>query len=300
MSIFALRVVSLNPLYRFLLTLIILLHTSALAETVCSSKENCIDKQSWQIGVALGLGVKTNPLVDGRDIPLVIIPDVAWYGDQAYFDNGELGLQWINDSQYSVETFILIDKERAFFSFLHPANIFSPENSISADFPAEEPFEDFKQPLNNLSIDEIARRKWAIHAGARWHYFFDNSELTASVEHDISRVHDGQKVNIGYRYAGVWQDVNFSFSILASWKSARLVDYYYGVSEQDTDNSSLYFMGESGWQPKISFSVSKPINKKWHWLGSASYQYLPNSFTNSPLVDNNNIKRIFLGVAYRF
>ena len=268
----------------------------------CSEDDTCIEKSSWQLGIAFGLGVKTNPLVDGDNIPLVILPDVAWYAEQAYFDNGELGYQWVNQAKYAFETFLQLDRERAFFSFLHPANILIPTEGfspISPDKP-DSSAEDIQTPQSNLSIDEIASRKWAITGGIRGHYFLSNGEWQLTFLQDISTVHKGQQVGIEYSHRWLWHSFRLGLRIGSDWKSATLIDYYYGVSQRDTDLSEFYFKGQSGWQTYLSINAQKPINENWSWLANIGYRRLPNSLTNSPLIEQNNIRNLFLGVAYRF
>jgi outer membrane protein len=262
----------------------------------CSGDETCIEKSRWHLGIAFGIGVKTNPLVDGDNIPLIVMPDIAWYAEKAYFDNGELGYQWINQPKIAFETFLQPDRERAFFSFLHPANILTPIKSSVADLPAQ----GIQDNQGNLSIDEIANRKWAINGGIRGHYFLSNGEWQFTFQQDISNVHQGQQIRLEYSHRWLWHDFRLGLRAGSDWKSDRLIDYYYGVSQRDTDLSEFYFNGKSGWQPYLSISAQKHINENWSWLANIGYRRLPDSLTNSPLIDQNNIRNIFLGVAYRF
>jgi len=265
----------------------------------CSADDTCIQKSSWHLGIAFGVGVKTNPLVDGDNIPLVILPDIAWYADKAYFDNGELGYQWLNQAHIAFESFIQFDQERAFFSFLHPANILLPTSGVAPESPIISG-EDIKSPQYNLSIDDIANRKWAINGGIRGHYFLSNGEWQLTFQQDISNVHKGQQVGIEYNHRWQWFDFRFGLRTGANWKSARLIDYYYGVSRRDTPFTELYFNGQSGWQPYMSINAQKPINENWSWLANIGYRRLPSSLTSSPLIEQNSIQKIFLGIAYRF
>jgi outer membrane protein len=288
--------------YRFIILLSWFVTSSALA---CLADDICVEKSSWQFGIAFGIGVKTNPLVDGDDIPLVILPDVAWYAEQAYFDNGELGYQWLNKPKYAFETFLQFDQERAFFSFLHPANTLFPINSAAITLPVLQASPAFTDELmqNNqqsLSIDEIAKRKWGINGGIRGHYFLSMGEWQMTFQQDISNIHRGQQVKLEYSHRWLWHNFRLTLRVGTDWKSARLIDYYYGVSERDTDLVEFYFDGQSGWQTYMSINLQKPINKKWSWLANIRYRRLPDSLTNSPLVEKNNINNIFLGVAYRF
>jgi outer membrane protein len=280
-------------LFRLLVVFCIFFPSTILA---CSEDETCIEKSSWHLGIAFGLGIKTNPLVDGDDIPLVIMPDIAWYAEQAYFDNGELGYQWINQPKFAFETFLQLDRERAFFSFLHPANILFPiENSVS-----DSPSQGIQDKQRSLSIDEIASRKWAINGGIRAHYFLSKGEWQLTFQQDISNVHKGQQIRLEFSHRWLWHNFRLGFRVGTDWKSARLIDYYYGVSKRDTDLAEWYFNGKSGWQTYVSLNAQKPINEKWSWLANIGYRKLPNSLIRSPLIEQSNIRNVFLGLAYRF
>lgn len=288
--------------------------TNASASSVsfpCTEDETCVEKSRWHLGIAFGVGIKTNPLVNGDDIPLVILPDIAWYAHKAYFDNGELGYQWINQPKIAFETFLQLDRERAFFSFWHPANILVPIINSAAEVPASVPVpsEEILTPMPDeeiltsrlsLSIEDIASRKWAINGGLRGHYFLSNGEWQLTFQQDISNVHKGQQVGLQFSHKWQWHEFRLGVRIGTDWKSARLIDYYYGVSQKDTEFSNLYFNGESGWQTYMSINVQKPINKHWSWLANIGYRRLPVSLTNSPLIEQNTIRNVFLGIAYRF
>jgi outer membrane protein len=283
-------------LFRLLILLCIFVSGTVVA---CSGDETCIEKSSWHIGIAVGVGVKTNPLVDGDNIPLVILPDIAWYSEQAYFDNGELGYQWLSRPKYAFETFFQLDRERAFFSFLHPANILIPIESSATDSPAL-PTEDLLNNQRSLSINDIASRKWAVNGGIRGHYFLSNSEWQLTFQQDVSNVHKGQQIRLEYSHRWLWRDFRLGLRIGTDWKSTRLIDYYYGVSQRDTDLTELYFNGKSGWQTYLSVNLQKSINENWSWLVNIGHQKLPDSLISSPLIEKNIIQNIFLGVAYRF
>jgi outer membrane protein len=264
--------------------------------TACNNNNECIQVDSWQVGIAIGVGVKTNPLIDGSNIPLVILPDIAWYGQKAYFDNGELGYQWLEAQKFEFDTFIRLDSERAFFSFLHPANIFLPQIDSATDFPID----NAQVPSPNLSIKDIANRRWAANGGIRLRYLVGKNQWQFAFLKDITQVHRGHQFTINYSYKWNWQDVGFRMNFGVNWKSAKLIDYYYGVSTRDTTNTVLHYKAASGWQPHISIAVQKPISKNWLWLADLGYQKLPSSMVNSPIIEDSSIQQVFLGVAYRF
>lgn len=277
------------------------------ASTACSETEECISENSWQLGLAAGLGIKTNPLVGGDNIPLLLLPDIAWYGENAYLDNLELGYQWINSGAISSESFIQLDSEAAFFNFLHPDNIFTSNSiNISDDLQQPSSDEDLDTPSEDdstnkvLSINDVTDRYWAVNGGIRLHYYVFNSEFSIAGMTDISGVHKGQQLEFVYQYKWQWLTARFNTKLGVNWKSSDLVDYYYGVDARDTDQKDLFYEVNGGWQPHLSVNVRIPIDEHLMWLVNLGYRKLPDSLYRSPLIQSNHIKRVFFGVAYRY
>ena len=295
-------------LRRYLVAIAILvLSSSAFAQdaTDCNDQPDCIAVDSWHLGVALGVGVKVNPLQDGDNIPYIILPDVAYYGENWYWDNAEAGFQFIQDNRISAEVFASINSERALFSFWHSDNIFAGlGDSILAppgDFPFP-PFDDgqFKGDGDPISVDEVASRKWAADVGIRWHYYQDQGEWTLGLAADASDVHGGYQFNLSYKTAFMWGKWQIAPAISLNWKSSNLIDYYYGIDDRDSTDERLHFRGGSGWQPVVSIMATKPITKNWSWLFIARYRHLHKGMSDSPLVRKNSIPTAFAGVSYRF
>jgi len=71
----------------------------------------------------------------------------------------------------------------------------------------------------------------------------------------------GQQVSLEYSYRWLWHDFRLGLRIGTDWKNADLIDYYYDVSQRNTDFSGFYFKGKSGWQTYMSINAQKPINE---------------------------------------
>jgi outer membrane protein len=265
----------------------------------CERNEKCLAVNEWQLGIALGLGFTSNPLVGGDDIPLVILPDIAWYGEAAYFDNGELGYQWLDQKSYSFVTYLNIDTERAFFNFWHPANILLPVNRFNQIAAADAPGISGPEQLS-VSIDSVSRRNWAVMGGGRGYFRQNNAEWQLSLEKDLSGTHNGKKLDLSYQYFWQWPTFRFSTQFKMIWKSRALVDYYYGIKKQDNVDPSFFYQASSGWQPAIVMSLQKKMQNNWYWLSRISIQKLHSGMTNSPLVEEGNIYSVFSGFAYQF
>lgn len=290
-----------NPL---LLCLLLYLPTLGMAWG-CAAGDNCIEENSWQLGVAVGIGARTNPLVDGDPIPLVVLPDIAWYGEQAYFDNGELGYQWQLQDSISTELFVAANTERAYFSFWHPANQFAStgisSGNVSLIVLQPEPKDgDSLTPQANISINEISQRRWSADAGARVNWLRSDSHWSATFAADLLGVHQGYYGQLSYQYRWQWDAWRFAANVSLTYKSRKLIDYYYGIDSRDTNNSQLWYAANHVWQPSVGLFINKPLSKRWRWIGRFQFSKLGRGMTDSPLVSKQYVASGFIGMGYRF
>jgi outer membrane protein len=285
--------------YVVLITLMLI----SLSGFACDENDQCVEPGEWSVGLALGLGAKTNPLVDGESIPNVLLLDIAWYGEKTYFDNGELGFRWLDDENVGIESYLTFDRERAFFKFWDPANILVNIGSVSPPSaplpnPPVPPMSDASEDALEISIDDVERRKWAILQGNRLSYYQGTQKWSLSLETDITGVHNGQRIGLSYQKA--WIGKNWRVQVKPSivWKSDAIIDYYYGLDEADTVD--LLYEGKGGLQASISFFYAYDITPKWQFIFSSSYQSLHSGMTNSPLVKDKHVSSVFIGAGYRF
>ena len=286
---------------RFLLSLF--LTTSCLQSALaCDNKLLCIEEDNWSVGIAFGAGARTNPLVDGDAIPLIVLPDVAWYSDNAYFDNGEFGYQLQLDNEVTAETFVRTNAERAYFVFWHPSNLLIPLESLTdgALPPSPSPGEGEVPEPRYISVNDIANRRWTVDAGVRLNWFRDTSRWSFSVVHDALGVYSGYSINGGYQRDFFYKDWTFSTNLSVSYKSDNLIDYYYGISERDTSDQSLWYEASHSIQFTAGLFVSKQINQHWYWLGRYQLTTLGSGMSDSPLVSKRQVTNVFFGIGYRF
>lgn len=262
-------------------------------------EKDCIETNQWHLGLAIGIGVKTNPLQDGDNIPLVLLPDIAWYGENAYFDNGELGYQWQLQNQDSVSTFVSFNRERAFFSFWHISNILNPVEGNSF-LVGEGPAISAAPEQREVSLDDISSRKWSLDGGLRWQHQLAIGTVSASIKTDVSGVHNGQQLDFTYRFNWQHNQWRFGLSPGISWKSQKLLDYYYGIGPEDNVGLEYLYQAEAGWQPQLEFNTIYPIAENWQLLLKLGYQWLNKGMYQSPLVKDKKVQSFFLGVTHQF
>jgi len=88
----------------------------AAAQDDCKApSSDCVARRCWNSGVTLGAGVRTNPLVHGRDIPLVVIPQFSYYGKRVFIDNLDLGVTLAESNTNSLNLVASPGYDRVFF-----------------------------------------------------------------------------------------------------------------------------------------------------------------------------------------
>jgi hypothetical protein len=92
------------------ITLALLLITAAPAVLADATTES-----RWRLGAAIGYGLRTNPLIQSDDIPIVVDLDIAWFGDHLFFDNGDLGLTIVDNKLVTTSLVARVNSDRVFF-----------------------------------------------------------------------------------------------------------------------------------------------------------------------------------------
>ncbi|MCU4674972.1 MipA/OmpV family protein [Catenovulum sp. 2E275] len=268
---------------------------------------------SWHFSVSLGVGNKSNPLVQGDDFPLYILPSVYYYGENVFFENGDLGYTFVETPNYALSAISRLNEEVVHFVDWHPANILmtqfvnsdSKEPTLDTKLTAEWSNNNQNQisPQSaHLDYRQLAKRKWSLDAGVQLDWFInDTSAFRLSVLTDVSQVHYGENINLEFRqvvnYTNHWQ---LNWGIGTDWLSKELSRYYYGVSQRDNVDSVYYYQPDSALLPYIKLSPSYRFNSNWRLVGLFKYQHLPSEITDSPIVEKNNRTTWFVGVNYAF
>lgn len=280
----------------------------------------CLESGNLDLALALGYGVRTNPLNFTDHRSLVIVPDIAWYGDNWYLDNLEVGYQWYYSGSFAIETFVTLNNTNRDFQDEHGSSflfdgvdvlgavestVSGPEAPVGdgSNFDNEtvrDQGHDLLPTDMRLSPEDVRDRDFALDAGVRAHWYTDTSEWTLALFHDVSDVYGGARISAGYRklwYLGQWKLVS---AAELEWRSADLLDYYYGIDSSDVENTLFHYDAGAGLFASVGLTANREITENWQWLLHVSYNLLPDSMTDSPLVEEDYTITTFAGVTYRF
>jgi len=252
---------------------------------------------TWSLSVALGAGVRTNPVVDGRDIPLVVVPQFSYYGKRFFIDNLDPGVTLFDGESNTLSLVASPGYDRVFFYRSDLQNIFAfSPTSFTGGYTTY-----FKRPQPSLQAQapaafrEVPRpaRKVTYLAGPEW--TFKHGKLSGQLDylHEITgRTHgDEIRAALGLPLGSV---LGGSINARAgfTWKSTATVNYYYGYP-------GLY---RAGWvlNPFVKLGYSKDLSSQWRFDAFAHLERLGNAISDSPIVDRHYVTTAFIGATYVF
>jgi outer membrane protein len=77
-----------------------------------------------------------------------------------------------------------------------------------------------------------------------------------------------------------------------TWKSAAIVNYYYG-------SRGIYDAG-SALNPFLKVGYALPLSRRWRFSAFAEYERLGNAIANSPIIEERYVATAFVGAIYTF
>lgn len=319
-----------KPLVRLTVLLSLWLSSLATAEDCGPDQPRCVAVGSWEFKLGLGLGARTNPLVNGDEIPLILIPQISYYGKRFFFDTTDLGYTLIDRQDLMLNLLITPGRDGLYFfregwrSFFLDGGLsvggsgFSPmpesprDNSQSpspigdADNPGPEPIENPELgPSRDGNPDDepfksLNRRHTAAMGGLEASSQLGALDWQLQLLTDLSGVHNGEEIRLAISHAKNYGGHQLGLATGLSWKSAELLEYYYGVSADEASQALPVYAPGSGTTPFLRLSWSKPINHNWRWLGSVQYEHLSKAQRHSPIITDNQVVQIFVGGVYHF
>ncbi|WP_372873218.1 MipA/OmpV family protein [Shewanella sp.] len=284
LRVFLLYVFSLSPLVQ--------------ATTVaCDDTTDCIEQGSWDLGIAFGYGQKTNPLKDYDDIPIYILPTVAYYGDKWFFDNGAIGYTLTEQERFTLNLITGFSSDRAFFYRWDPSNIFlagsarSFENAPLAGAPVS---------FANEDIGELESREFTYLGGLEAYLYNRFGTWRLALMQDLFNVHNGMEGQVKWNYHLAHKALSIDFALFFDWKSQEVVDYYYGVRPSESAYWHHMYHAEDGWNKGAEITARYHLTPQWELLMTARYTRLADTITESPLLDEKDSYAYLIGAAYRF
>lgn len=244
-----------------------------------------IDESRWRLGAAFGYGVRTNPLAQSDDIPIIVDFDIAWFGDHWFFDNGDLGLTFADNAALTASVVTRFNSDRVFFGN-------TETRFVSVDVAG--------LPLSEAVEFKVPDRDYAIELGLEMLTDGPWGRLQLTAFHDVSNTHQGYELYADYSYGWRKQRLYIGSSIGASYKSADLNNYYWGVTDAEAGVIVAPYEARAGVNWHTRFKIGYQLSRHWAVSLVTEYERINEEAADSPIVKDRNVLGYFAGVSYRF
>jgi outer membrane protein len=261
---------------------ILCMFCSGYALACATDQDGCAESGQFQLSVALGAGQRSNPLYGGDNFPMLILPDFSYYAQSWFIDNGTIGYSLEQNDDFAVSLVTRLNSEKGYFQRWFAGNVVNLKSSSSL-----------------LSIDHVAKRPTALDAGLQFNWFGEQWQSRLNLWQNVNSKYSGQNASLNWSRFWPLAGGLFDLSATLYWKSAKLIDTYYGVDENDLYYLARY-QGRDSWQPEIRLSWQKALTERWSVLTFYRYLHLDSAMTDSPLVREDSVQTWFVGMSYRF
>lgn len=259
---------------------------AAHADDTCQGpNKDCVAIGQWNLGVSLGAGVRTNPVAGGKDIPLVVIPQVSYYGKHVFLDDLDFGVFLYDAGNVTLSLIASPGYDRVYFYRSDLQNIFVtgfvPATDVNGNVYSEAVTRNF--PHRSRSITYLA--------GPELTFKVDRLSAQFDILHDITGHDHGTEVRAALGAPLIeGRHGILTGSAGLTWKSSSIVDYYYGAPG--------YYEGDAALDPFVKLAYAVPLSRKWKLSALAQTERLANSIADSPLIAHRYVETVFVGATY--
>jgi MipA family protein len=264
-------------------------HAQTSQDDCKGPSDDCVAIGQWNFSIALGAGIRTNPLKNGQDIPLVVVPQLSYYGKRFFIDNLDLGFTLLDKGSNTISLIATPGYDRVYFFRTDLQNFFIgfPVNGNS-NAPAP------VVPPNTPGAIKVTPRAPSVTylGGPEWTFQFARITGQLDLLHDITGQNSGDEIRAALGVPLVKAKGAIEANVGFTWKSAAIVNYYYGVPP--------IYRGSSAFDPFIKLGYTLPIARKWRINAFAEYEWLGSAIADSPIVAAHGVATVFAGTVYAF
>jgi outer membrane protein len=280
----------------------------ALASDCNGPSEDCVPVGGWNFSLALGAGVRTNPVVHESDIPLVVIPQISYYGKHFFLDNLDGGVTLLDTDSVTLSLLASPGYDRVFFYRSDPQNIFvkglgafnaatgsnapgSPNTGVSN--PGGQNTGSSTGTVGNTTTHFPPRPRAITYlAGPEWTFKYQGLVGQLDLLHEITGHNHGDEVRAALGIPLSHAGGTWTADIGLTWKSSAIVNYYYGAPG--------VYQGGATLDPFLKLAYTRPLKGKWKITGFVEGERLGNGIADSPIVNRRIVTTTFLGLMYVF
>jgi MipA family protein len=245
---------------------------------------DCVAVGSWSFSVALGAGAMSNPLVGGKPIPLVVVPQFSYYGKRFFINDLDFGFTLAETDSSTFNLVASPGYDRVFFYRSDLQNVFVTGFGRAAALVRSD----------SVGATQVAPRPRHVTylAGPEWTFKSGGISGQVDVLHEITEQNHGTEVRAAAGLPLLERKGTLTANVGMTWKSAAIVNYYYGASP-------IYRAGPA-FDPFFKLGYTLPLTGKWRFYAFAEYERLADAIVDSPIVVERYVATAFIGAIYTF
>lgn len=255
------------------------------------------DPDGWQLSLGIGVGVRTNPVMDNSNIPLFVIPQVNYQGEKFFLQNLDFGYELWSDQHQQFSLLLTPSYDQIFFHHWQAATFVSTlETTTGLTKDDSQPTVDpLKQTINKRQLHE---RRMAALGGLEYSFQSEVVDFQLQALHELTDYYDGDEVRVALSKTITFDRNEVKLTLGANWQSARSLDYFYGLRASEAPAQE--YRPSSGASTLMRFDWSYQLDEHWSLRFFTSYRRLSSAIADSPLTTSDNVVTAFAGGVYHF
>jgi outer membrane scaffolding protein for murein synthesis (MipA/OmpV family) len=159
-----------------------------------------------------------------------------------------------------------------------------------------EPFD----PDDSGYLNGLEERDMAFEAGVGGSLRMWRGEFRAKYLTDVNDAYGGHELDVGYYLPTKYERFRFNFGGGVTWQSEELVDYNVGVRRNEVRSDRGFYAPDAAFIPHIDFSVTYPVTEQFVVVGTSGVRFLPDEYTDSPIIEDDYVLSAGLVLVYSF
>ncbi len=273
-----------------ILGLIALAPIAAADDDCRGPSDDCVAVGRWNFSIALGAGARTNPLAHSADIPLVVIPQFSYYGKRFFIDDLDLGFTLAESDSNSLNLIATPGFDRVYFYRSDLQNFFIGFPVDAAGHQASTPSIVGAGTPGAIKVPPAPRVTYL--AGPEWTFKCGRMSGQLDLLRDATGQNSGDEVRAALAVPLVESKAAVIANVGFTWKSAAMVNYYYGVPN--------FYRAGAALDPFVKLGYTLPLRGKWRFNAFVVYERLADAIADSPMVSEHDVETAFVGAIYTF
>jgi outer membrane protein len=252
---------------------------AAAGQGACKAPSaDCAVVGEWDLSVSLGAGARSNPVAGAEDIPLVVVPQVSYYGRRFFLNNLDAGFTLHEGDEHTVNLIATPGYDRVFFVRDDLQNFFVTTASGALNAPV-------------VAEYDVRPRRTTWLTGVEW--LWGRGPIAAQLDalYEATGRHKGYEIRAAAAGPLLQTDHSIVLSAGFTWKSAELVRYYYGIDAFYEPGSAL--------NPFIKLGYTRALSDRWSINAFVHYERLGDAVADSPLVAERDVTTFFAGATFK-